>query len=49
VASNDINGSDGSIGNSKETIVANISNNGSDNTNSPEFYIPPDTPPEVLA
>jgi len=49
VASNDINGSDGSIGSSKETIVADISNTGSDDTISPDFYIPLDTPPEVLA
>lgn len=49
MASNDINGSDESIGSSKETIVADISNTGPDDTNSSDFYIPSDTPPEVLA
>lgn len=49
VASNDINGSGRSIGSSKEKIEADISNTGSDDTSSPDFYIPSDTPPEVLA
>jgi urease accessory protein len=49
VASNDINGSGGSIGSSEEKIEADISNTSSDDTSSPDFYIPSDTPPEVLA
>ncbi|MGH9965554.1 MAG: urease accessory protein UreD [Nitrososphaeraceae archaeon] len=49
MASNDISGSGGSIGSSKEKIEADISNIISDDTSSPDFYIPSDTPPEVLA
>ncbi|MGH9911928.1 MAG: urease accessory protein UreD, partial [Nitrososphaeraceae archaeon] len=49
MASNDISGSGGSIGSSKEKIEADISNIISEDTSSPDFYIPSDTPPEVLA
>lgn len=50
MASNEIDGSDRSIGSPREKIESDIHNNsGSDDTNSPDFYIPLDTPPEVLA
>jgi len=49
VASNDINGSGDSVRSSKEKIEADIQNISSDDPNSLDFYIPSDTPPEVLA
>ena len=49
MASNDINGSDRWIGSPREKIESDIHNTGSDDTSSLNFYIPSDTPPEVLA